>query len=435
MVAADLVAATLPPPRGFLRDVLDEHAEVAGLMIRMRAGLVDALHVDLAGLVRLDDRLDAHLDGLRAAGEEGYVAACEALRAGREGSLFAVAVLAMERGHDQHSAEVSAVAEATPNGQRELRAAVEWISPRRIGPWADALLSRAAPAHRVLALLARHAHRMPVEPASEIVRQMSSDAAPGRRALAYQVLGDTAGEVETSSIEPGTRDPHPEVRLAALWAQARKAQSPPSPEALVAVALEAPHLAERAFEIAARCAPPGAAPSLLTSLPPGEAGERAGIRAVVAAARPEMVPWLLPRLRAPATARLAAWAYAMVTGCVIGGDRLADELVCRGPAPPGAGPNDDPADNRTAMLPEHRAPWPEADRVEEHWERWRAAANRETRYLLGQPITRERLVDALAQGAQPRRTLAALELALLDRREPLFCTRAPGFRQRMRLGR
>ena len=49
-------------------------------------------------------------------------------------------------------------------------------------------------------------------------------------------------------------------------------------------------------------------------------------------------------------------------------------------------------------------------------------------------MTRERLPDALARGTQPPRAQAAQELALQDCRKAAFCTRAPGFRQRARLG-
>jgi uncharacterized protein (TIGR02270 family) len=408
-------------PSGFLGDVLAEHAELAGLMIRMREPLLDATDVDLAGLARFDDRLDAHLDGLRAAGAEGYAAAVEALRADKVGSLFVVTVLAVEQRNDEHASQLAAVSEATPAGQRELAAALAWVPPRRIERWAEAFAAR-GPADRAAALLAHHVHRL--RPPADLVRWMAADASARRRALAYQALADAEGEVDAATIEPGTRDPCPDVRLAALWAAARKAQAPPSTQAFLSIAAESDDLAERSFDLAARCAP-ASAEHILSLAPSGAAGERASIRAVVAAGVPSMVPWLWPRLRAPVTARLAGWAYATVTGC----DLRAEGLVCRGPAPAGVGPNDDPADPRTAIPPEHRAPWPDADLVQAHGERWRAAARGGERYLLGRAMTRERLAEVRALGTQPRRAHAALALALLDRGAPVLSTRAPGFRQ------
>ena len=118
--------------------MLAEHAELAGSMIGMREALLDAVDFDLSGLARFDDCIDAHLDGLRAAGAEGYAAAAEALRAGQDGSLFVVAVLAVEQRKDDHASQLAGVAEATPAGQRELAAALAWASPQRIGLGAEA---------------------------------------------------------------------------------------------------------------------------------------------------------------------------------------------------------------------------------------------------------------------------------------------------------
>jgi len=50
-------------------------------------------------------------------------------------------------------------------------------------------------------------------------------------------------------------------------------------------------------------------------------------------------------------------------------------------------------------------------------------------YLLGEPITVEQCQSVLRKGFQRQRIAAALELALLQPEQPLFETRAPGFRQ------
>lgn len=414
---------------GFLFDVLHEHAEVAGLMVRLRDVFLNDLGGDLTGLVRLDDRLDAHLDGLRAAGGDGHMAALEALRSGRDGSLFLVAVLSVEQRNDNEARQLITVAEATPHGQREFTAALEWVSPRKIEPWAKCFASSASPAHRAVSLVARHVHRMPLAPIISVVNQMACDQAWERRELAYRALGATAGDVSPWMIEPGIHDAQPEVRLAAQWAARRKAPNLFSIDGVIAVAAEAEHLAEPAFDLAARAVPGDRALELLERIPEGKAGERAGIRAVAAAGRPSLVPWLVPRLRSVATARFAAWAYATVTGC----DIVCEGLTGQSPPPHDVGPNDDPHDNRTAIPPEHRFPWPDPDAIKAHATRWCATANRDRRFMLGQEVTQDRLVHVLAKGTHGQRTLAAAELAVIAPKDPFFATRAPGFRQRVRL--
>jgi hypothetical protein len=80
--------------------------------------------------------------------------------------------------------------------------------------------------------------------------------------------------------------------------------------------------------------------------------------------------------------------------------------------------------------PEHHVPWPSAESIDAHCQRWVATAEGGARYARGKPITREEMQAILASGAQPQRALAALELALLEPNAPLFSTTAPGFRQR-----
>jgi hypothetical protein len=57
-----------------------------------------------------------------------------------------------------------------------------------------------------------------------------------------------------------------------------------------------------------------------------------------------------------------------------------------------------------------------------------------TRYLAGLPITEENCRHVLIHGYQRQRMAAALELALMNPGQPLFETRAPGFRQQRLLG-
>ena len=56
-----------------------------------------------------------------------------------------------------------------------------------------------------------------------------------------------------------------------------------------------------------------------------------------------------------------------------------------------------------------------------------------THYLVGKPITVKHCQQILNTGFQRQRRAAALELALLQKDEPLFNTSAPGIRQQQLL--
>ena len=85
---------------------------------------------------RLDDRVEAHLDGLRIAGQEGWDIAREALGPGDAGEVFTLAVLAFEQGERRPGFRTSlTVGTASPELERVIVSAVGWIAtsePRRI---------------------------------------------------------------------------------------------------------------------------------------------------------------------------------------------------------------------------------------------------------------------------------------------------------------
>ena len=54
-----------------IESIVTQHAEEAAFLWLLREGAVDAPHYSLKDLVEHDSRVEAHLDGLRVAGEAG----------------------------------------------------------------------------------------------------------------------------------------------------------------------------------------------------------------------------------------------------------------------------------------------------------------------------------------------------------------------------
>jgi len=79
--------------------ILTQHAEDAAVLWQRRTRAVNAPHYNKMYLSRLDEQLEAHIDGLRIAGSTGWD---EALAAyddiGGAGEMFTLATLAF--GHD-----------------------------------------------------------------------------------------------------------------------------------------------------------------------------------------------------------------------------------------------------------------------------------------------------------------------------------------------
>jgi uncharacterized protein (TIGR02270 family) len=81
-----------------IEDIVTQHAEEASFLWFLRSLAVDAPHYSLADLAELDDRVEAHLDGLRIAADAGWTICKEALAQEEPGEVFAAAALAFESG-------------------------------------------------------------------------------------------------------------------------------------------------------------------------------------------------------------------------------------------------------------------------------------------------------------------------------------------------
>lgn len=145
---------------------------------------------------------------------------------------------------------------------------------------------------------------------------------------------------------------------------------------------------------------------------------------------PVLITWLIEQMNIPELSRVAGEAFTMITGVDIAYEDLEDEW------PEGfeAGPSESPEDEDVEMDTDEDLPWPNPELILGWWSKNKSAFRNGTRYLLGQPISPENLQQVLRTGRQRQRAAAALELAMIKPRQPLFKVRAPGFRQQQLLG-
>src|SRR2546426_1396977 len=108
--------------------VLSQHAEGASFLWILRNGAVVAPHYGLADLAKLDQRVQANLEGLRIAGEGGWEICKEALSAKGPGEVFAAAVLAFESGDNDRLETVFEVGAAPQECSRGLASALGWLT-------------------------------------------------------------------------------------------------------------------------------------------------------------------------------------------------------------------------------------------------------------------------------------------------------------------
>jgi uncharacterized protein (TIGR02270 family) len=405
-----------------IEQVLSRHAEEAAFLWLLRDQAVRAPHYTLAQVAELDQRVEAHIDGLRVARNAGWDMCLRAMEEGGAGDVFAATVLAFEDGDAGRNQTVLKAGTATPQRLRGLVSALGWLPPGQALPHLQKLHGADSPVLRRVGVAALAIHRRNPGPALQAA--FGSDD-PALKARALRAIGEL-GLVDlhiTARSSLKTKDPA--CRFWGTWSNALLSGHKDAVAYLQNVAEAGGPFAERAAQMAMRQLAPKDAKMWLIRLVKELGQKRIALIAAGAFADPEAIPFLMEQMKVPKLARVAGESFSLITGARLDYDKL------EGAKPEGfeAGPTDNPEDENVEMDPDDNLPWPDPALVQKWWNARRGSFAKGTRYLLGQPITTESLRLALKNGYQRQRAAAALELAILKPGRPLFEVRAPGFRQ------
>ncbi len=428
-----------PMTRRIIVNVVTQHVEDAASLRHVRSVLVRAPHVGLLQLGRLDERIEAHLDGLRVAGEGGVALARAALERASVGSIFTVMVGAIER-HD--AAEVSrmlALRDVAPQAEAAAASAVGWVSASNLRGLIKSWFDAPEASLQWLALAACAVHR--VDPGATLdhlvahqdlrIRRRARQAAAelGR----VDLLDACRGAADTED-EGGAQASHAAHRLRAArhavqlgdrgasLTQIVKLARAPSPQQTEAAAL--------AMLFADADQGRALASALAAQAASGASQRRLLIKATGWSGDPKVIPWLIQQMHDLKVARLAGEAFSAITGADLA--RLDLENLHQ-PDAPRAGPTDDPQDEDVSMDEDDSLPWPKVEAIKAWWSRESSRFTPGLRHLMGQPITittgHEALPEVLATGTQRVRSQAALLSQALHPGTPLFNIAAPKWRQ------
>lgn len=406
-----------------IRAVVEQHAEEAAVLWLLRDAAALAPHYDLAALADLDDRLDAHLDGLRVAGRGGWALCKQALDLAGPGEIFAAAILAFDPPDSARIGDVLDAAGDSPELARGLVSALGWLPLARAEGVAQELLMSSDPVRRRIGLAALVAHRRDPGRALDFVLD---DADPRLRARSLRALGEL-GRINRAEVLRAALSSEDEgCRFWSAWSSALLGEAQATGQAtgvLKAVAEAGGQLAERACSMAVRRMAPRDASEWLRALGALADLARAAVIGAGACGNPADIPWLIECMKVPELARIAGESFATITGI--------DMQPLKGEPPPDArsGPTDDPDDEDVEMDPDAMLPWPDPAAVARAWEGRRPELRAGVRSLLGAPITPEWAAEVRFRGTQSRRAAAAIELSIRKPGAPLFEVRAPGFRQ------
>ena len=405
------------------------HAEEAAFYWMQHDANAISPHLRFARLAHFDKLINAHLDGLRAAGESAWELALKNLTRWRtNGESFTAYVLMLESNNAEKLNTLWRLVKTCPDTTYSgLISALGWVAPSVALPWLEYWLGQAEFAGLQMIALRGYAIRRiaPATPLDLFFRSQHAFV----RAAACMLAGRVRMYTYNSYLHALRQDADADVRAAAALALHLQGEG-----AAVAIdmwqalqhlnltANNAKGLArQQGFE---RCISYarhfGHAlpvnhfdwPQVAQMLPPRQA-----LTLFAHHGDPVTIPIIASFLANPEHARLAAWALRMITGI----DLDAQGLTKPSPEP------DENEDERTTPLsdPDVGLPWPNPQAISVWWNANRTRYFAGNRLLLGQPINdKAHSLDVLDYGTQAERYAAALNLALSDRQLPFIETRA-----------
>ncbi len=405
-----------------ISEILAEHVDEASFLWLQRGHAVRAPNFDPQQFADLDERLAAHVDGLRVAGEDGWKLIEEELDNEGPEVFFVAAVLALEAGDGRFDALVER-AKTAPDAVPGIISALGWVSAQFLAGRVKALLEAADPLRQMLGIAACALHRKDPGAALAQLLQAPVDSV---RIRAMRAAGELGRADLAPEIKLALGADKPELRYRAARSLVLLGDRALALDLLAAIALAPGPRQQPALELALRAMDATRGHDLLRQLEPVPGSARLRIIGAGHVGDPRYASWLIEKMREPALARIAAEAFVNITGI----DFNAEALEVPPPEDFEDGPTEDPDDENVELPEDIALAWPDRTRVARWWEANHTRFPTGQRHFLGQPLTHDHCVRVLKQGFQRQRIAAAEHLCLIEPGTPLFDTSAPAWRQR-----
>lgn len=395
--------------------IIDQHAEEAAFLWLLRDNAVTEAHYNLEHLGDLEQRIEAHIDGLRVAAEAGWQCCLQNLQQFSEaGEMFVAATLAFESIDTQRLHTLYALAEQHTETERGLISALGWVNPQYLKGKVSGMLVSAQPFWQRIGIAACAIHR--VDPGKHLETALKTqDTALCCRAL------KAAGELGRTNLQDlityRLQSSETAIRFWAAWALTLLGNRTAAPQVLQSFLPQADIYAFKAAQLLFRISTPEDTQYLLSTLIKQHQQVRLAIQACGMCGDPYYMPWLIQQMETPEYARVAGEAFSLLTGV----DLAYDDLEMDQPEGFHAGATESPQDENL--------PWPDANLIQQWWQQHQGKYTTKQRYLMGAPVTVQHCQSVLQTAMQRQRYAAALELALLNAQAVLVETRAKAERQ------
>lgn len=406
--------------------IIEQHAEEAAFLWLLRNNAVNEPHYSLSDLAHLDNRTEAHIDGLRIAGDEGWEICKETLTWEEAGEVFTAAVLAFESGNEDYIQTVLEAGSGDPELSRGIISALGWLSYPQAEKFIQLYSSSNLPELRRIGIGAYAVHR---QDPGKILHDCVTSPETFLKARTLKAIGELGKKEFAAAVKDLLNDDDENCRFYAAWSSTLLGNMTGLPVLQNFAETEGPH-AERACSIALRRMSIAEGHDWNKAIAKKTNLQRIALIGAGAIGDPALIPWIMEYMSIPEMARVAGESFTMITGIDLADDHLEGEW------PEGfeAGSTESPEDEDVEMDPDEDLPWPAPELIHKWWSENKNNFRIGTRYLCGKPISEQQCQHVLRYGYQRQRAAAAIELAMMRPGEPLFEVRAPGFRQQQILG-
>ncbi|MES9850204.1 MAG: TIGR02270 family protein [Candidatus Thiodiazotropha sp. L084R] len=404
-----------------LDNIVSQHAEEAAFLWLLRDSSVSAPHYKLSDLSELESRIDAHLDGLRVAGETGWVHCQEQLNHSESGEVFTAAYIALDGALVDGLNKVLEVVHGEPTTIRGLISALGWVEKSKLQGHVVNWLKSDTPLLRLIGLSACAIQR--VDCGAYLNKALDDDDA-GVRARALRSIGEIRRQEMNQSLREHMHEEDETCRFWSVWSAAMMGDEEGTAQ-LVNFAEADSIFLQPALELLMRRMDNASAVSLLRTLSQNQAVERAVVQASGYFGDSASVPWLIEKMKSPDLSRVAGEAFSLITGL----DLAYQDLESEPPEDFQAGPSESPEDDEVDLDQDEDLPWPDIQSIMQWWSLHQADFPTGVRRLCGKSVKRAQCLDILQDGFQRQRQAAAMELAMFDQQQPLFNTSATAQRQ------
>ncbi len=399
--------------------VIEQHADEVDSDWKRRDRAVAAPHYALKDLVRIDEAVDAHLEGLQNAEQRGWEI-LQTLGFEEPGQVFAGTAIALQHGDASWLEAMLAATQEDPELERGFISALGWLPFANVSTYLRSLLQSQSPAIQRLGIAGFAIHRQ--DPGIALQVAVRSTHLP-LSARAIRASAELGRRDLTNELIVALQSPHEELRFEAAWALARLGQR----GAVVLDHLEqtalgmGPH-AQAALDMRLRCMDLQSGTLWCRQL--RDLGNlRLATIGFGIVGDPALIPELLALTQVVQLARVSGASFADIAGINLDYEDL-DGVDPR---------SEEEQDEMDLPAKDSQHVWPLTSECFAWWTKHESRFQPGQRYLMGLEITPASLEQVLRKGTQRQRGMAALELGLRAPTTPLFAVKAPAKQQKVTL--